>query len=214
MDILTSLDNLFAEDRNSFTSKSPLLDKEGHFYHVTQQGYNYNSIFSLDIAKYRTHMMFNLCEKNHVIPLCNVIMPNHTHDLFYCQSFADIAKVMRLLNSLVSKSVKREKSLNNRKHYDPVFMTLPSYERISEKRHLFFLFKYFYDNPKYLKEEGKFVPFTCFDMWEKEYYKPYKEQAFRILFDKSIKQITDMCSSMTKEQFMTASQQLFGNEKL
>lgn len=193
----------------SHTSKDSQIDKSGNFYHVTQQGYNFSSIMSLNAAKYRQHMMIKLCEDNGVIPLCNVIMPNHTHDLFYAEKFDSIPKVMKILNSLVTRFSIKERDTKGQKSLEKLFMGLPSYERVADKSHLFYLFKYFYDNPAYLKETRQFVPFSCFDMWEKGYYKPYMEKVYILLFNKELSEIIEMCKTLSKDQFRIESERLF-----
>lgn len=197
------------QNKKSFLTTDKELDKSGNFYHVTQQGYNYSTIFSINASKYRQHMMVKLCQDNRVLPLCNIIMPNHTHDLFYAEKFENIQKVMKILNSLVTRFSNREKALKNSRSQDRLFMGPPSYERVSDKVHLFFLFKYFYDNPNYLKQSNQFVPYSCFDMWEKGYYKPYQEKLYISLFGKDLHEIVSMCTSMNKEQFRIESEKLF-----
>lgn len=200
------------KNSNSFNAYSKKIDKSGNFYHITQQGYNYGSIFSPSTAKYRQHMMIKFCQDNGVLPLCNVIMPNHTHDLFYSEKFENISKILKILNSAVTRYAHNEKASKGQTNHERLFAGAPSYERIKDKAHLFYLFKYFYDNPAYLRNENQFVPFSCFDMWEKGYYKPYSEKAYIVLFDKKLSEITDMCRTLTKEQFLQESKSLFKDE--
>lgn len=146
---MEKFDFLFQEEQSSFRSYSKKIDRSGHFYHVTQQGYSFGNTFSLNSAKYRMHMLDELCRRNKVLPLCNIVMPTHTHDIFYSEDFRNIQKTLQTLNTAVSNFITAEKE-TVRKYKEPVFSNHPSYEVIKEKEHLFYLFKYLYENPQYL----------------------------------------------------------------
>lgn len=130
--------------------RSTEVDKAGHFYHVTQQGYSYGVTFSLNGAKHRMHLLYSICSRYRVMPLCNVVMPTHTHDIFYSDDFRNISKVMQSVNTSVSKFIHRERIANGRKDTDPVFASYPYYERIKDREHLFYTFKYLYENFEFL----------------------------------------------------------------
>ena len=191
---------------SSYTTNSKKLDRTGRFYHVTQQCYSFGNTFSLNSAKYRTHLLHEICRKNKVIVLCSIVMPTHTHDVFYSSEFSNIQHTVQAVNTAVSKYISKERNYSKK---EPVFADLPSYERISDKSHLFYLFKYLYENPQYLKKEGKHVPYSCFDQWEKNYFKPYKTEAYKLLFNKELSEIVQMCMNMSKEEFFKESERLY-----
>lgn len=202
------------DDSRCYTARSQLVDKTGNFYHVTQPTYNRNNYFNNTTAKYRDRLLKSLCEKYNVIPLCNVIMPSHTHDLFFCKDFCDIEKLLKSLNTRVAKFIKQERIRDGKNITERIFDTSPAYKRIDNLGYLFFLFKYFYDNPQYLRKNNQFVPYSCFDMWEKGYYKHYQEKLYEKLFSKSLEDICKLCKQLDKKDFHKVASDLYGKVKI
>ena len=178
------------------------IDKNGQVYHVFQRGKNRERIFSSEVAKFRNNMLCKLCSDYGVVILFSVIMPNNTHDVLAADSWEKISKVMKILNTKVSQYA-RKCQPEKYKGYDTIFDSRPTYKPVKDRVYLFYLGKYLYENPTFLVQEGKFVPYSCFWMFEKGYFvEPYRKELYMDLFGMTPKEIFDVYSTMTKEEVL------------
>ena len=107
-------------------------------------------------------------------------MPTHTHEVFLTSDWQALSKVIRILNvqvsrfirnEIVEKTVRRAKEegrtvnedyLRERESRHRIFDNRPTYIAVRDIVYLMFLGKYIFENPIYLRAEGKTVPFSCF----------------------------------------------------
>lgn len=189
-------------------SKSCTIDKNGRFYHATQKTWCGLPLFDADIARYRHHMLCELCIKHNVTILYSVVMPTHTHDVLYSDSWRNISTVLQIINSCVVRYA--SKRHEKRKGY-PMFCERPQYTVVKDIQHLHFLGKYVYDNASSLKIEGRTVPFDCFWMFEKDRLRAqYNRDLYSKLFGKGPKELYDYYRGHTKQEVWRDSKEIFG----
>lgn len=192
------------------TSAGRNIDKSGHFYHVITQSWTNETIFYSDVATYRHKLLCNLCIKNNVVILFSVTMPNHTHEVFIAPDWKVLSEIFKTLNTNLSKYIRRNyssKARNGRR----ILNDCPAYIRITDVVHLFYLGKYIYDNPEYLKRSDKPIPFTCFWMFEKGYLKkPYLEDVYPKLFGLPYQELYRIYSTMSAQEVLDYAKTHFG----
>lgn len=212
------------------TSAKRNIDKSGHCYHVITQSWCKEKIFSLEAATYRHNLLCKLCAEEGIVILFSVILPTHTHEVFLTPDWETLAKVIRVLNlhvsrfirkELINKAIKRareegrpinESFLREKERHHRIFDNCPSYVIVLDMAYLLFLGKYIFDNPAYLKEAGKPVPFSCFWMFERNYFKaPYDETIYKKLFGLSPAELISLYSTKTKAEVMDYARERFGN---
>ena len=80
------------------------------------------------------------------------------------------------------------------------------------KAYLFFLGKYLFDNPAYLKEEGRIVPYSCFWMFEKSYFRdPYDKTLYKKLFGMEPPELLEFYQTKTKAEVKAFADMHFQN---
>ena len=209
-DLLSKRDEFPAREKVG-TSAARNIDKGGHFYHVITQSWSNETIFYNDVAAYRQKLLCNLCIKHNVVIVFAVTMPNHTHEVFIAPSWEILSEVFKTLNTNVSKYIRRNyagKARNGRR----ILNDCPAYIRITDVMHLFYLGKYIYENPQYLKKDDKPIPYTCFWMFEKGYLKePYREDVYLKLFELTYQELYQMYSSMTPQEVRDYAKEHFRN---
>ena len=133
---------------------------------------NRSSLFSSDSARHRDSLLKSTCLRMGIEPIINVVMPNHTHDVFLTDDVTKISDLYKCINRGTAVFIKNEKLKKFNQSIQRVFNPSLGFVVIKNRRQFFELIKYLYDNPSYLKESGEFVPYSCFDLWEKRYFKP------------------------------------------
>lgn len=192
-------------------SKTGTIDHGGRCYHLTQQTWCREPVFNRDIAAFRHNMLCRLCVKFNVVILFSVTMPNHTHDVLFSKNWKDIADVARHLNSAVSKYV-YSKDPKRKELGKPVFNSRPTYSIVTSINYLFFLGKYLLWNVEQMESEGRFVPYSCFWMFEKEHFsEPYRKDIYKDLFGFEPKDLLTFYKSNTKTQVLANAKELFAD---
>lgn len=171
-------------------SNNGRLERNGHFYHVVQRGRNRENVYDDRSAKYRHDLLCRLCTKYGVGVVFSVTMPNHTHDLLYADDWRSISKVVQILNSQVSRFIRR----NNPARYKVdgrVFDERPVYVAVKNMRHLSNIGKYIYENFAQFERQGKFVPFSCFFGMRKGYVPspPYRKDLYEFIYGMDVQQL-------------------------
>ena len=160
-----------------------ILDKNGHFYHVVQRASGRDNIYDSELAKYRHNLLCRLCAMHNVVIIFSVTMTNHTHDILVAEKWEDIATVMRLLNTSISRKLRKK----NPKKYTKgrrVFESRPYYRVIKNIIDLFDTGKYVFDNAKQIESKGGFVPFSCFwHISQGIIIKPYDKRIYTFMFE-------------------------------
>ena len=190
------------------------IDKTGYCYHTITKAWGNDNIYSLEVARYRQELLCKLCKEKHIAILFSVTMPNHTHEVFITPDWETLAQTIRLLNTQVSRYIKKDKKARGRKVTEgmKVFTAYPTYIIVKDICYLFFLGKYIFDNPGHLKKEGKVVPDSCFWMFEKGYFKePYDKALYKKLFDLEPSEILNHYQTKTKEEIFAFAKVQFRN---
>ena len=183
------------------TSKNNMIEKNAYMYHVVQQLDNKRKLFNQESAMHRDILVKNLCVKYNVIPIASVILPTHTHDIFIADDISNISNVLRYANRGTSTFIRNERAQKNMSELKHIFVTCPGYVAIKTRQQLMYLVKYLYDNPAYLKQSGEYIPYSCFDSWEKNYFKPYDIALLEKILEIDITQILELCKTLDKEHF-------------
>lgn len=173
------------------------IDKTGVFYHVITKSQTGDNIFlSKGAGEYRHNLLCRLCEERGITILFSVTMPNHTHDVLLAYDWRMISEVYKILNTNVSKFIR---AANPGKYPKGVKIIRrhPVYIVIRDVIYLFVLGKYIFDNPEYLRKDGKFVPYDCFWMFRTEHFNnAYDEKIYYTLFSLSAKELYNIYESM------------------
>ncbi len=195
-------------ERRVGNSKANTIDKNGRFYHVTQKTWCGMPLYNADIARYRHHLLCELCIKHGVTILYSVVMPTHTHDVLHSSSWKNISKVMQILNSRIVKYVSRR--YPQRKGF-PMFCERPQYIVVKDMLHLHFLGKYVEDNVASLEKQGKQVPYSCFWMFESGHFvPPYNADIYEKLFAVEPKELYEYYKTHTKKEVWSDSFAMYG----
>ena len=190
------------------------IDKTGYCYHVITKAWGNDNIFTSEAAKYRHSLLCKLCSDRNVTIVFSVTMPNHTHDVFFTPDWETLAEIIRLLNSQVSRFIKKEMAKRGRRISEntKIFEDYPSYVIVRDIKYLFFLGKYLFDNPAYLKEEGRIVPYSCFWMFEKSYFRdPYDKTLYKKLFGMEPPELLEFYQTKTKAEVKAFADMHFQN---
>ena len=185
------------------------IDKTGCFYHVITKSNDGATIFHTESGSYRHNLLCKLCEDRGITILFSVTMPNHTHDVFLTPSWELLAEVFKILNANLTKFLRR-KNPKKFKEGIRILRRYPIYIPVRDIVALFYLGKYVYDNPEYLRKEGKYIPNDCFWMFEKEYFpEAYDGTLYKKLFNLSPKELLDIYSTLSADQVKEYAQRKF-----
>lgn len=199
-----------SEDTNAVgTAKKKTIEPNGVFYHVIQQMDNRSGLFSADAARHRDALLKSQCITLGIKPLINVVLPTHTHDVFLTDDVKKISMLFANVNRGTPVFIRKERKSKGKRDVEKVFSKSIGYVAIKTRAQFFILFKYLYDNPSYLKDSGDFVPYSCFDAWEKGYFKPYNTKIWKQLFGMEVDEILKKCRTMDKTQFQKEAYKLF-----
>ena len=177
------------------------IDKTGVFYHVITKTFNGDNLFlSRGFGEYRHNLLCGLCEERGITIVFSVTMPNHTHDVFLTPDWETLSEMVRILDTNCSKYIRNKEKERLRKGNE-VFRRCPRYIVVRDAGYLFARGKYVFDNPAYLKREGKYVPYECFWMFKTAHFLGgYDERLYQVLFDLSPQQVFNLYSSSTMEE--------------
>lgn len=187
------------------------INKNGHVYHVIQQGSNREDIYYGDAGVYRHNLLGRLCSKYNAVVIFSVVMPNHTHDVIMAKSWDDVSAIFKTLNGRISHYLRKR----NPKRYPNgrrIFNSRPQYKAVTDIVYLFYLGKYIYDNPLPLASEGRFVPYSCFTTMEKGYIpSAYVESLYVDLFGMTCQQMCRIYSQMSKKEVLAYARKRFSS---
>ncbi len=176
------------------------IDKNAHVYHVVTKSNDGGTIFHREAGDYRHTLLCKLCEEKGITIIFSVTMPNHTHDVFLTPDWKLLALVLKNLDMNLTKFLRKR----NPGRFKPglrILRRYPVYIPVKSIAALFYLGKYVYDNPAYLRAEGKYIPHSCFWMFEKEYFpEPYDGSIYKKLFNLSPHELLEKYSGMTAKE--------------
>jgi len=196
---------------NIGTALKKNIDKAGFCYHVITQSWDKKTIFNREVASYRQNLLCRLCTDRGIAILFSVTMPNHTHEVFLTPAWKTLSAMVTTLNGNVSKYIrmhdKEDGRLRNRRR---IFDYCPKYVIVKDLAYLLYLGKYIYDNPAYLKAEGRAVPDSCYWMFEKGHFVvPYDERIYAQLFGLTYVQLLELYSTNTKTDVLEYAKRLY-----
>lgn len=149
------------------------VDRSYRFYHVIQQTYNGRRFFTSPVAAYYHSCIVNQCPAHNVVLLCQVVMPTHTHEIFYTEDMMNISRMRANACRATTMIVKKELRAKGYSIPERVFQRFPGYVPIRSGAQMLYTLKYIRDNDLYLKAADAFAPYSCFKYWEKGYFKGY-----------------------------------------
>ena len=198
------IENLFEQDfmrvSRIGTATNRSIDKRGYVYHVITTSWRKLWIFFGNVARYRQDLLCELCAKKGVTILFSVTMMNHTHEVFITPDWETLSSIIRTVNSNVAKYI-RSSCADKVKDRKKIFSSDPRYIMVVDIVHLFCLGKYIFDNPRYLIDQGKSPPDSCFWMFESNHFiEPYKARVYETLFGMTAQQLYELYSTKSSEE--------------
>ena len=184
---LTALANRFIES-NTLSQESVGTFKEDtvetgyRFYHVIQRTYCGRNLFTPSSAAYYHNNVFKQCPQHHVTPICAVVMPSHTHEIFYCDDVRDISSVRKAACRASTVQIKADLRSKDYSVPSRIFDRKPGYVAIKNRRQLLITLKYIKDNDQYLQTKNSKAPYSCFEYWEKDFFRHYCLEMLESLF--------------------------------
>ncbi len=203
-DYMSNLINTRSETfENAGTFKKGNVDNTCYFQHVIQRTYLKRKTLVGELAWYYHTLILDNCSKFGVLPICQVIMPTHVHEIYYAEDVRNIAK-MRAQASRAAcfflRKLQKEKGYKESEH---LFERHPGYVSIKDARQLLTTLKYIRDNDLYLREEGSKAPYSSFEAWEaKNYFKPFAVEALEKIYGMTSQNLAKL---MKKEKSMVIS---------
>ena len=196
---------------NVGTFKKGNIDFNCRFFHVIQRTYRRYQLFNSDIAWYYHSFIESECPKYRVVPICQVIMPTHVHEIYYADDVRDISKMRAVACGQTTLYMKRKRTSEKQTSVVRLFDRCPRYVPVTDRAQLLITMKYLYDNDSYLKKEGRIVPYSCFYYWEKHKYKPFAVETVSDLFGIRPENLVELMKKDKEDVSRFAS--LFGSEK-
>ena len=176
------------------------IDKTGVFYHVITKSISGDIFLTKGAGEYRHNMLCSLCEERGITILFSVTLPNHTHDVFLTPDWQILSEVMRILDTNLSKYIRR----NTKSKLDQKTKLLrrhPLYIVIRDIVYLFVMGKYVFDNPAYLRKDGKYTPYDCFWTFKTSHMlNGYDEKIYSRLFGLPPAEIYEIYSTKTMKE--------------
>jgi len=197
---------------NVGTFKKGNIDFNCRFFHVIQRTYRRYQLFNNDIAWYYHSFIESECPKYGVVPICQVIMPTHVHEIYYADDVRNISKMRAVACGQTTLYVKRKRKAEKQTSVVRLFDRCPRYVPVVDREQLLITMKYLYDNDSYLKKEGRIVPYSCFYYWEKQRYKPFAVETVSDLFGIKPENLMDLMKGDKDSVIRFAS--LFSSEKI
>ena len=185
------------------------IEKDAHVYHVITKSNDGGGIFHKEAGDYRHTLLCKLCDEMGITILFSVTMPNHTHDVFLTPDWELLPEVMKNLNMNITKFL-RKRNPNKYKSGLRILRRYPVYVPIRTIADLFYVGKYVYDNPAHLRAEGKYIPHSCFWMFDKNYFPGgYDGSIYMKLFNLTPPEILEKYIGMTAGQIREYADKTF-----
>ena len=166
------------------------VDKSWRFYHVTQQTLRNRNLLLGDVGWYYHKEICNRWPSYNVLLICQVVMPNHIHEIYYTEDVFNIVKLRQIsarTTSTFMKKVQRQKNYD--KIAEKLFERSPGYAPIKDSCQFLIALKYIKDNDLYLRETGSKAPYSCFDDWDKNNFKEFAVDGLESIFEMSIEKL-------------------------
>lgn len=168
--------------QNVGTFRNGNIKTNCRFMHIIQRTANSRAILPQYAGKY-INVISSCCSKYDVVPICSVVMPSHTHDIMYSDSVYNISKLRSNACRVISQSYRTDSKNRGFLVPDHLMERSPRYVAIENRAQLLQTMKYIKDNDLYLRNDGNRSPYSCFDKWEKNYFKPFCLEIPESLFE-------------------------------
>lgn len=197
------------------TFKNGKIRSEYIFQHVIQQTYNRKKLFYPSGASYYENQIKKLCPEYDVVLVCQVVMPNHIHEIFIAKDIKKLSEMRAIACRTTSRFMKKELKEKGFEVPSRIFAPDPGYVAITDRPQLLRTMKYIRDNDVYLQktpENGKQnkAPYSCFEHWKLGHYKYYFVKGLEALFGITAKELVELLDSdvesvrLFAERFETA----------
>ena len=145
------------------------------FQHVIQRTYLDKELLVGDVAWYYHDQIVGRYQTYGVLPICQVVMPSHIHELYFCNNVIDISRLRSVACRNTTVLVKKLQKQNGFKTViTRLFEPEPGFVPVKDACQMLTVLKYIRDNDLYLKAQGKKAPYSSFERWEiRNYYKPF-----------------------------------------
>jgi len=197
----TSLQALKTAGKNVGTSKNNTVDKNYRFYHVVQRAFRRLNILGGNTAWYYHTQIEAKAAEYDVLIICQMIMPNHIHEIFYTNDISNISKLKAVAGRQTSAQMNRSRAADNKRPIDHLFDSRPGFVPIEDRRHLLVTMKYIRDNDAFIREKGDKAPYSCFDYWEKGEFKNFGVSAVSNLYGLTPSELMNLLN-MDKEEVL------------
>jgi len=169
----TTLQSLKSAGQNVGTSKNNTVEKNYRFYHVVQRAFRRLNILGGNTAWYYHTLTEANATKYDVLMICQMIMPNHIHEIFFTNDVSNISKLKAVAGRQASTMMNRNRAADNKRPIDHLFDSRPGFVPIQDRQQLLVTMKYIRDNDDFIRAKGDKAPYSCFDYWEKGEFKNY-----------------------------------------
>ena len=207
----TSLDSSLSTFENVGTFRNNRIDRTCKFQHVIQRAYRRENLLVGDVPWYYRSLIESNCPAYRVLPICQVIMPNHVHEIYYTDNIDNISELRRIACCHSTVMMRKYRKKQNYSDIEHLFEPDPGYVAIKDSKQLLTTLKYIRDNDLFLKEKGDKAPYSCFEYWEKGYFKPYAVDSVSKLFDLTPEKLTELLS-MSKDKVLEFADKYFTEE--
>jgi len=216
----TSLQALKSAGENVGTSKNNTVEKNYRFYHVIQRAFRRLNILGGNTAWYYHTLIEANAAKYDVLVICQMIMPNHIHEIFYTNDISNISKLKAIAGRQTSVQMNRTRAADNKRLINHLFDSRPGFVPIDGRQQLLVTMKYVRDNDAFLREKGDRAPYSCFDYWEKGEFKKYGVSAVSKLYgltpvelmnllNKDKEEVLRFASTFNTKEIIEADRKLF-----
>ena len=168
------------------------IDNNCRFFHVVQRAFRrYKLLVGNTAWQYHT-LIESKSPEYGVLPICQVIMPTHVHEIFYTEDIRNISSLKAMAGRQASRTMNRFREESNKKRLVRLFDTRPGYIAINDRIQLLITMKYIRDNDINMREEDDKASYSCFDYWAKGDFKSYGVSNVAKLFNLTPAGLTEL----------------------
>ncbi len=168
------------------------------FMHVIQRTTNSRILLPQHANKY-INTIASGCGRYGVVPICSIVMPTHTHDIMYADNVLDISRLRSVACRVISQTYRSENRSRGFTVPDHLMERHPRYVAIENRSQLLITMKYVKENDKYLRDDGSRSPYSCFEKWEKNYFKPFCLEIPESLFEITREDLVELLQKPKEE---------------
>ena len=141
------------------------VDRSWRFYHVVQRAYRRYHILTGNTAWHYHSLTESSCSRYGVLIICQVIMPNHIHEILYTDDVRNISRLKGMAGNKVSISMNKARVENKKKPLEHLFDSRPGFVPIKSRVQLLITMKYIWDNDLEMRKQGDKASYSSFESW-------------------------------------------------